>query len=718
MRVKKISYYFIAIAIIVASILLAVFIYYDSYIRIFDSIKDLGRSFLYWFYNLIGSNKIPSVSVYDIVNHYGNIVGGGTNPPSIIIPSNSDLFKLKISIYFKSLFNIQNFVNYLFNILNAISYLARLFMILLPFGLVLYLYYKSYFKQNNNKTNSDSKALKLFKFFSLKVYLPIKNYIKGFYLFIKSKKVFSILFIIIWILNFNGLTIILEALAYYFYFIFSFDFAHLYLIIYKLCLDLLPMFKTIPWYIFILLLLVVLYKLRLKIAYLRLDHYEMRNRGFINDLGQVVLICGTMGKGKTSIMSDMCLSQEVMFRDKAFELILEIDLKFSYFPYINLENAIKKVMDKHIVYNLSTLSIWLKKIEVKFNKSKLIKDCFCYDYLKYGLYFNDALRSIYLFDSLEDYAKLYFIYITTSSLLTSNYGIRVDSILSSVGNFPLWNSDFFKRDPRLEESFSRHSHILDFDSLRIGKKVIKNNIKANSFEFGVVVISEVGKERGNMLDMQEIKYNSKDTNQKNDLFNLWLKMARHSSTINNYPFIKVFMDEQRPESLGADARELCEKIIYIKEKQEKKNHLILFIFETIINDFLISKYRNLYYQYRFNRSDNTLLIYLLKSLVSKFNKHYLYLDNTFSYYTLSLEYSKYGSSTSLEEAKYYLQTKKIYSNRFSTDAFSDYFKIKTSLSSLGLSDLEEYRNTRASLDELSNQNSYFIDKLLDNLEDK
>ena len=51
-----------------------------------------------------------------------------------------------------------------------------------------------------------------------------------------------------------------------------------------------------------------------------------------------------------------------------------------------------------------------------------------------------------------------------------------------------------------------------------------------------------------------------ETNQKNDLFNSWLKMCRHSATVDNFPFIKVFTDEQRPESWGADSRDLCEII--------------------------------------------------------------------------------------------------------------------------------------------------------------
>jgi hypothetical protein len=172
---KKISYYFIAILFCVGTVILAVFVYRDSYIRIFDGIKDLGRSIAYWFYNLIGSDKTINISVLDIPKHYGTIVGGGSTPPKIILPVDGTNFKLKIGIYFKSLFNIENFLNYVGVVLNIFSFIMKLLMLLIPLFLLLYFVYRSYFKQNDNHTNSDSKALKIFKFISLKIWMGNSN---------------------------------------------------------------------------------------------------------------------------------------------------------------------------------------------------------------------------------------------------------------------------------------------------------------------------------------------------------------------------------------------------------------------------------------------------------------------------------------------------------------------------------------------------------------
>ena len=40
------------------------------------------------------------------------------------------------------------------------------------------------------------------------------------------------------------------------------------------------------------------------------------------------MACGSMGKKKTTLITDMVLSQEVMFRQKALEILQNNDMKF------------------------------------------------------------------------------------------------------------------------------------------------------------------------------------------------------------------------------------------------------------------------------------------------------------------------------------------------------------------------------------------------------
>lgn len=521
----------------------------------------------------------------------------------------------------------------------------------------------------------------------------------------------------IWAYNFNLFTIALEFFAFYFYFVVSFDFGNIYRQVYKLLLDLYVPFTFIPLWAWAVIALVLFDKFRKGIAYKRLNHYERRNRGFINARPVVYMVCGTMGKKKTTAITDMALSQEVMFRDKAFEKILENDLKFPFFPWCNLENELRRAMDYHAVYNLATVRKFIAKKAARWQKSPCRERLFNYDYERYGLTYDDKLKTVDIWEIVETYAQLYFIYIIQSSLLIANYSVRVDGLLSDLGNFPMWNSEFFKRNSRLMDSYSRHAHILDFDSLRLGRKVVENNRNADNFEFGVVVITEVGKERGNALENQEVKKKDETTNRKNDLFNSWLKMVRHSATVDNFPFVRVITDEQRPESWGADARDLCE-IVHIRESGETRLAMPFFSLAELLYGWLFGKFAELYYQYRYVRSDNTLPMYLLKLFTAKIQHYYTGIYNRFGYCALRVQVESGTQDGQISENKYYLSSKKIYSKRFSTDCFSDFFMEKALRSPVGIDDLREYATEKATFAELGLQNSYFVNDLLNGLKGK
>ena len=269
----------------------------------------------------------------------------------------------------------------------------------------------------------------------------------------------------------------------------------------------------------------------------------------------------------------------------------------------------------------------------------------------------------------------------------------------------MWGFNFFPKRPNYEGT--RFAKILDFDVLRLGKKVIENNPKAGSFEFGVVVITEVGKERANALELKEMKKGADVANQKNDLFNAWLKMCRHSATVDNFPFIKVFTDEQRPESWGADARDLCD-ILTITKSGTQKLALPFYTIEEMLYDWAFSRFISLYYDFRFKRGDNTLLVHFLKSIVSKIWAHNQRIYNRFGYSILSIEKERGTQDEKAEKKKYFLANYKIYRERFTTDCFSDYFNDLALQSGVGLADYRAYASVKASVDELREQNSYFI----------
>ena len=65
----------------------------------------------------------------------------------------------------------------------------------------------------------------------------------------------------------------------------------------------------------------------------------------------------------------------------------------------------------------------------------------------------------------------------------------------------------------------------------------------------------------------------------------------------------------------------------------------------------------------------------------------------------------------IEKKRYFIMSRKIYSRRFSTDCFSDYFNELAKNTKVGLADYREYATEKATVEELKLQNSYFINSL-------
>lgn len=735
-RKIRINYrHYICVAITIGFLLCSIFVFPNALGRVIESGRDFGLSIAYYFCSLFGIsyNFTPTVNEYPKIPFFSpsapSVPSETPVEPSAPLPSTWDGFAANWGDYWRLWSTTENFTNYLSFLGNVLEIIVMGIIIIIPFVLLFTALFRRAMKKKNNNYNKDSRPLRAWKKVVQYTYIPVKYWLVRTFLFIRAHKAYWITWLVIWAYNFNLFTIVLEFIAFYLYFAMSFDFVNIYRQVYKLFLDLSPMFKFIPLWAWLILGLWLFHRFRKKIGYARLMHHERKNCGFINERALVSLICGTMGKGKTTALNSMCLSTEVLFRDKAFELLLECDMKFPNFPWINLENALKRAIAEHKVYNLATCRDFIRRLQVCFwlgHRSKSMYKCirrhlkkaygiayknicFDYDYDRYEMTYNDNLEVIDLWKVIEDYTQLYFIYVMTSSLIISNFSIRSDMLISDVGNFPLWNGDFFKRDSRLIDSFSRHAHILDFDTLRLGRTVVENNELRNSFEFGIVAISEIGKERLNSKVSQSrgLKAKDNETNQENDGFNDALKMARHRATVLNFAFLKIIADEQRAASLGADARELFD-IINIRERSDTVLLMPFFALEELIYGWLFRKFQNLYTEHRYNRGDNTLFMYLFKGIIARLNHYYNRTYNTFGCHVLRVQVESGALEGQYKEQKYYISRKKDYSKRFATDCFADFFREKALTAPVGLNDLEEYQTERATWEELKKQSSYFI----------
>ena len=689
----------LTVVITAAFILLGAFVFGDSYLRFGETAKDFGLSVGYYFCTLFGLDHaiVPSVTEYSSVMDW-----------SILLPSDFESFTSQATSFFSLLVDGENFAGYWAKVGDVMLVLLKVVAIMLPCLLILGLVIWRLYKSSNTKHNKDTVPLRVFKILSRWFYQPLKRAVLSYRDFLTEHRAVWIFWAVMWAFHLNAASIVMGFLAYYFYFVLSFDVTNLYVQVCKLFIDLHVIFRYFPWWCIAFVCWLLFDHWRKSVALNRLRHFEARNCGFINELPIVSMACGSMGKKKTTLITDMVLSQEVMFRQKALEILQQNDMKFPYFPWIAFEDEVRRCMEHGTVYNLASVKAWVALKRSRFIRHRNAQtQLYGYDYACYGTTFDDSLKISRLFEVLETYAQAYFIYVLESSLIVANYSVRTDNMMADNGNFPLWLTDFF---PKRRRPQSRHAHILDFDVLRLGRKVLENNPKAGSFEFGVVGITEIGKERGNNLELREIKKGAEDTNQKNDLFNSWLKMCRHSATVDNFPFIKVFTDEQRPESWGADARDLAD-IINIASCGDMRLALPFYTIEEMLSEWAFNHFLSLYYDFRFRRGDNTLLVHILKSVVAWLWRRNLRIYNRFGYSILKIEKERGTMDGKTENKKYYLMSAKIYAQRFSTDCFSDYFNDMARNTHVGLADYAEYLTEKASVEELRMQNSYFINSL-------
>lgn len=689
--------HWIMIVLCAISLSLIPFLFPYAHLRIWECFIALWNSLKFYFSEFLGLGLSGQLTVNEFTELPFEL--------PLNLPRTWEEFAANLSGYWSTFFSMENFTEYMGKVADVLFYLSKILLIIIPvllIGVIVSIFVPS--KQNNDYAK-DSKPLKGFKRFEKRVYIPVKNRVLGFIGFVRENFYYVKALGWIWAYNFNIIAVVISFYAYFFYFIVALKVPTLYVQLLKLLMDL----SVVPVPVWIVVGLIFFLTIRKSIGYNRLNHMEMCDRGFINERPIVFMVCGTMGKKKTTIITDMALSQEVMFRDKAFEKILDCDLKFPFFPWIKLELEIKHAMAVHLVYNLATCRRFISSLRRRFYKKK-DKYILGYDFERYGLEYNDGLSVQNVWKVIEDYAQLYFIYVIQSSLILSNYSIRTDNVLNDIGNFPLWNTDFFKKDSRYVDSISRHSHILDFDSLRLGKRLIQDNKYADSFEFGVINLTEIGKERKNALELNELKKKDLTANQKNDLFNSWLKMVRHSATVDNFPFVRVITDEQRPESWGADARDLCE-IVNIDECSETRLAMPLFFVEDLIINLLMSGFEKRYSKYRFDRGDYTLRMYLYHGLIAKIKGYQRRIYNTFGYRKVNLNVENGTQDGKVSTKHYYLNFKKIYSKRFSTDCFSSFFTEKALRSPVGIDDIDEFKSEKATFDEMKRENSYFFNDL-------
>ena len=336
----------------------------------------------------------------------------------------------------------------------------------------------------------------------------------------------------------------------------------------------------------------------------------------------------------------------------------------------------------------------------------LLKLTFDYDFRHYRMSYYNGLIEVSFFDFLKEYASAFFYYSLENPLLFSNYSINVVSLKVNSEYFPLWQYPYFSIDGKTLNYIGHFSHIVNMDSLRLGKKF---DYHTGILGFGVVCFCEFNNERGNQKTNIRFKYDDYSPNPINDEMNKYLKLGRHPAVIDYKSYFKLFTDMQRVGDTSLSTVELAEAIIFIKSKI-KKNSLFLRVFEPIICGFLSNLRDKFVVKYRMSRNYYSLFYCLVLFFLDPFKRFLERRENMFGYEKILLDVSS-GLDEVKEEYSYYLLNKKALANAYATDTHYGFFKRNLNAQSYSIDDIPCYKKLHADFDELKSQNSYLVNDL-------
>lgn len=714
-KIKRINpFHYVAILAILAS-LAAMFLRYDlSLERAWHTLLDLLDAGRFWFLKIRHTPDLDPARVADLPQ-----VDLGQ-----ILPFSVEGFYRKLQALGPALFDMDNLNAYMLVVGRVLMYVS------LYAGPVLVLLFSAWtlfkawifrakpaegFEPTEDKPKKKkapqrekTRALELYLKLTEKPYIFLRDAIDAGTEFFATHRFYVNILIGIWLLNLNVLTIIGEALAMYLYVASAFDFLALLTFVARVLMDTLIMLSGAHWLFWTFVGWRLLCHFRESRGYEKLERMEAHDREIVGKLPLLVLADGWMGAGKTLFTSSVKITAAIKFRRDALDSMLEIDMRFPHFPWSALWKDLRAAIDSGEICNPTPAERWMQRRHARFYLDPRPENIWGYDYERYPMEFNDDLKIENIWHALQDYAKLFFVYYVNCSICLANYSMREDFTRFDIGHLPIWDNDLFHRDPRRQALESRYCHILDFDMLRLGVKMVKNNKFIGALEIGVVDITEIGKERGNQDTLREIKKLVEACNQLNDGFEDDLKMRRHPAVIRNKVYMLILTDEQRAMSWKANGREIA-LLGHIRSKSETMLALPFFTYSEMAYDFFWPRYIRALTEYYSLRGDMCLPMYLFKTVACFLFSRHTRAVNRFAFNVQTIETERGSMDGQKTEISYFIMHKKDYSNRYETNCLKGIYTPTLVRCRTGLTAIPEYKRLMASADELALQHSHFIE---------
>ncbi len=671
--------------------------------RTFSSLGDVGDSFVYYFSSISAEDQedLPAASI--------------TTVPDVdltrVLPFSVDDIVRKVELFGDNFFDSYNFRVYTFYSTRFLMLFFILFAAVLLLGYALSVCIKGFIfaPAKKGEEAKPSQALLRFQSVTARPFKAARGFFEELIVFTLDHKAYLYTGLGIWAAALNMATIGLSCVAIYFYFAASFDVFALGTFLVRTVIDVLIMFSGAAWPFWVFLGWLILCLVREHIGYKRLEAMEEHNKEVVKDLPVATMVEGVPGAGKTSWMTGAGLTAAANFRDMALNQMLDNDLRFPAFPWASLREDLKDAVKCGEICNPFMIEGWVQRRHARFVRNKKIENVWGYDYTRYPMNYSNDLKLYSLWEVIEIYCKTCFIYSMNSSLIIANYAVRDDLVYDKSAPFPIFDHDIFKRDPRKAHLESAYSHILDWDFVRLGVRMCKDALEQGALDFGVVLITEIGKERGNQNALKELKRLVDECNQKNDRFEDYLKMIRHPAVVDNVVYIKVICDDQRAMAWAADGRELCD-IVNIVEVSDRRIVLPCFTWAEMLYDFFRPRYNDFMVEYEASGKGLTLPVYLYRAFWSFFFSRHDRTVNRFSFKerTLQIGTAKEGDGKQAKLVPFYHMDKKDYSDRFATNCHKGLFTPRFIRARKGFADIPTYSGVMATDKELNAQHSHFI----------
>ena len=690
-------------AVLLALALWSVFVCRFSYIRLWESLKSFGLSFVYALFYRFEWCPAPIVNELPSLPYYG------------FFPKDWSVFWRNVRIFFGEFFSYYNFAGFLGDSAPFMQNLAKFLLYLTLIVGVFVLYFKFFHKPHQNvKPGGSTKAKLAFERYELKVEKPFIEYVKGCYNFFVDRWYYRVSFMLAFLCSINAVSIFFSAFSYYFYFCASFDVLSSAIQIYKLTIDLSIAYGCLPLPVWLLVGFYVFDKITKNWAYDKLERHEWRNEMFLRSLGIVVFITGAMRTGKTSLLVDMLITKAKIYRKDALDILVKIHSEFIHFPFPAFIKLANRLFDEGKIKSLRQCEKYIRGKRRKFEAAPCIENIWGYDFENYGLSYDDALTVTNIFVRLETFLKAYRLYRESTFFLTT-FSVREDHREYTVGNFPRWDMDIFHRESfDVSAGAAEYSRALNWDMMRPGKKMDPDSKVFGVIEYGIIGVPELDKERENNLELLETKKADDSCNQKNDLVERYIMMMGHGGMIEYKCFVSMFGDSQRESGWGAKGRETA-MVLKIQDNSETKLALKFFAYRDMLYDFCRSLHKSSVIKNWYNRGDTTLPAYLLWKLTGIVINYGRRIYNTFGYEVSTLSYARGDGEGAKTECKYYRSYKKGRRAMYETASYKDYFGAANDKADIKFSDIPRFEERCPSLNELIDLlNSHFMNTFTEN----